>query len=65
MSIIVILMNFIESLLIKLHVLRESQPEKAFFKRNTPVEKLSPELLKNMKGILQEGVILLPTNGSG
>ena len=31
--------------------------EKAFFKRNTPVEKLSPELLKNMKGILQEGVI--------
>ena len=31
--------------------------KKAFFKRNTPVEKLSPELLKNMKGILQEGVI--------
>ncbi|EGO9256085.1 hypothetical protein DUC41_001577 [Enterococcus faecalis] len=38
-------------------VLEKVNQKKAFFKRNTPVEKLSPELLKNMKGILQEGVI--------
>ena len=35
-------------------VLEKVNQKKAFFKRNTPVEKLSPELLKNMKGILQE-----------
>jgi hypothetical protein len=38
-------------------VLEKVNQKKSFFKRNTPVEKLSPELLKNMKGILQEGVI--------
>ena len=47
-------------------VVLESQPEKAFFKTKYACRKLSPELLKNMKGILQRRCyFLLQQTGSG
>lgn len=38
-------------------ILEKVNERKTFFKRGVPVEKLEVELLKEMKGILQEGVV--------
>ncbi|OJG83754.1 hypothetical protein RV14_GL000988 [Enterococcus ratti] len=42
---------------LKIILSKKINEKKAFFKRSTPVEKISIELLKNMRNLMQEGII--------